>query len=222
MTGVAGATPTQDHQLSKCIRAALVVAGVVLVLTGVGLFLAPPSRSAFPPQCASGACVASVDADPTAMTLALVGIGALLAVVGLNGRVLTGLKVPGAGATMAEEQKKDAEAKAVVSADVQAVGAQLGADGDESPHAGEGEARVISIAGAELVRVDAAQVPGRVIVDLKSAVPSVNAASDLSWGARRMGQGNHPWYVQLLDGRRFKVSYGGQGKLDATVTEIQV
>lgn len=65
-----------------------------------------------------------------------------------------------AGATMAEEQKKDDEATAVVSSDVQAVGEQLGADGDEYPYAGEGEARVISIAGAELVRVDATQVPG--------------------------------------------------------------
>jgi len=122
---------------------------------------------------------------------------------------------------MAEEQKKDSEAKAVVSADVLA-GAQSAVTADESPQAGEGEARVISIGGAELVSVDAAQVPGRVIVDLKSEAPSVSAASDLSWGARRMGQGNHPWYVQLLDGRRFKVSYGGQGKPEATVTEIQV
>jgi len=65
-------------------------------------------------------------------------------------------------------------------------------------------------------------VPTRVILDLLRCWPEeLCKPSDLStfeFAARKTGRGNHPWIVKFRDTPAVRVSYGGQAKVEATVT----
>lgn len=182
------------------------------------LTLDPPTGREFAPQCAAVDCVAEVDRSPEAIVVALVGLGALLILVGVNGRKVVGLKFGGAEATL-DGAAKDAEAKAVLAAEV--AGEEPADEGTASDlEPGQGAASLIKIGDAELVRVEPGQVPARVLADMAADGFSVRSSADVAWGARRLGRGNNPWYVHLKSGRTFKVSYGGQGVTGATILEI--
>lgn len=180
----------------------------------------PPTAKRFPPQCGDASCATDIQERPEAFATAVVAAGALLLLVAVNGRKVSGIKVGGAEATLAEQKARDTAAKVLVSADLSAAEASEEHDRDASPEPGAGDARILSIQGRSVVRVDPDQVPVRVLTELASSDAPVRSSADVEWGARQSGQGNHPWFVQLRSGEAYKVSYGGQGKQDPTVTRI--
>lgn len=210
------------HLFSTEARWFLGIFGMLLALAGIALTIDPPNVREFAPQCAKASCVAEVEEPSDVTPPALIGAGAVLVLVAVNGRRLSGLKIAGAEATMAEEKVKDEQAKAAVMADLATTGGASPSDasGTDETSPGEGDARVLSIAGRDLVRVAPEQVPIRVLTDLTKHGAPIKSSADIAWGARQGGQGNHPWFVQTRGGRVFKVSYGGQGKEDATVSEV--
>ena len=208
-----------DSALSKPARWVLGLLGILLAGLAVYLTIDPPTVREFAPQCASTDCIAEVDQPAEVTAVALAGMGALLVLVGVNGRKVIGLKFGGAEATL-DGAAKDAQAKALLAADVGGEPAVEGAAPAEL-EPGEGTASVLTIGDAELVRVDPSQVPARVLTDLAGGGARVRSSSDIDWGARRLGQGNNPWYVHLKSGQTYKVSYGGQGLTGATVSPVE-
>jgi len=68
-------------------------------------------------------------------------------------------------------------------------------------------------------------VPARVISDAianwpdDAGVAPANVA-EFVVAIRRFGRGNHPWFVEFKNRRPVKVSYGGRGKDESTVTAV--
>ena len=205
-------------------RWGLALVGVGLLVMAVLLFLNPTEVRAFPPQCAEPSCVTVVEESNSTTSLVLAAGGVLLLVLGINGRQIVGLKLGGAEATMSDAQKDDA-AKRAVATDSRSPDTEAEQDATEddqlSPAPGEGTASVLQAGDVELVRVEPAQVPAVVIADLIGSGVPVKSSSDLAWGARAIGKGNHPWYVQLRSGVTYKVAYGGRGKAGPSVSEVQ-
>lgn len=212
-----GPDTANNHLLTVYARWFLGIVGLLATAVGVFLLWQPPIRNAFPPQCANAECVAPVHADMAVPATALITGGLLLLVLGVNGRVLLSFKFGGAEAGLADAQK-DADVKAVLGKVVEEPDiAAMDAAEDQGPPLQEGRARVVRIGEAELLRVNPGQIPGRVLAALP---PPLSTASDISWAARRTGRGNHPWYVKSKSERVFRISFGGQGKTEPTVTEL--
>jgi hypothetical protein len=208
----------QDYELSTASRVVAGIIGSVLIVAAIGLYLKPPQLEQFPPQCGSGDCIAEVQEQSELLTIALVGIGSLLVLVGINGRVVRGVKFGGAEATLAAEQAKDEAVKAIVAADTDLAKPSDGQD--TTPPPGEGDARLLIVAGRDLVRVEPAQVPIRVLTDLAASGVQVTSSADIAWGARELGQEGAPWYVQLRSGRAFRISYAHRGHDQVEVVEM--
>jgi hypothetical protein len=154
----------------------------------------------------------------------LVGIGAALLLIGANGRHILGFNIAGSGATLADDAK-DAEVKAAVEADTAVTAAETPEGTPPIGDAltpGEGTATLLTVGDAELVRVDAAQVPSRVLIDLASSGIPVRSSADIDWGARRVDYGSsYSWYVKLRNGDVFKISYEDYGSTNPSVSRIR-
>lgn len=79
------------------------------------------------------------------------------------------------------------------------------------------------VAGDESIAVyELKQVPLTVIIDAMQNWPEEDSAPvDLSlfeFATRKVGKGNHPWTLKFAGKNAVLVSYGGQGKREATVT----
>jgi hypothetical protein len=222
----------------------LVVVGALAVLAGAALWGRPGTRQQFAPQCppavvpgtgvvAAKDCVASVDADGSALVITLISVGVFLVVLAANGRRLTSLRVglvEASSETAAAKAKKTLEGK----------GGELDATEEEKK-----SLQVIDVAKtvAETQPVASAvaqvtvdnkdldvfslpDVPTRVVADLllwlQQAGRHLPPSLDVEFIARRTGrQGNHPWLIKfrgLPD--TFRVSYGGQGKTGPTISVV--
>jgi hypothetical protein len=228
----------------------VVVALLALVLFAAAgcVWIAPPQRSVFAPQCpevrvtdatatsrlSADACVGKVTADVGILTAALVALGLGFALVAVNGRRLLWLKVPGGlEASFADVEKK---AESVLRGRLdggepaRAAEAHLGAaaapapapapSGTEPVAAPRG---VVRVDGKDLSVFALEDVPVKVMRDLLKEVRDEDLPKlmDVEFAARESGQGNHPWFVKFRDrGTVFRVAYGGQGKPNATVTLV--
>jgi hypothetical protein len=215
-----GAADASQHVLSTRSRILSGLAGLGIAGAGIALYVDPPDVERFPPQCGEAACVTSVEEPSEIVTTGMLATGALLFLVAVNGRVVLGLKFGGAEATMAEERVKDEAARAAVVADLALDDNSALNEPDTAPAPGEGDARLITVAGRDLVRVDPAQVPIQVLMDMGAHGAPVSSSADIAWGARQVGQGNQPWYVQLRSGRVFKISYDESGSHGVSVVEL--
>jgi hypothetical protein len=63
-----------------------------------------------------------------------------------------------------------------------------------------------------------ADIPTKVLADLVEArSDSIGSLRDVAYGFRRIGQGNHAWFVKTKSGTTLQVSYGGRAKTGATI-----
>jgi hypothetical protein len=74
-------------------RAGLAGLGALLVVIGIALWLAPPQRDVFAPAASSADQHGKVDVPSETVTGVLAGIGALLILIGANGRKLASVKI---------------------------------------------------------------------------------------------------------------------------------
>lgn len=213
-------------------RTGAIVAAAAFLALAVWLLIAPPKVEKFAPQCASKDCVASVSNVPDGVVLALTGIGALLVVMSVGGIRFSKFSVPGITAETAVEQAaKDLKMLTPDTiSDPEGGSAATGNNQpapEEPPAGAPAEARptpigTVSVGGQPVSVIAPEAVPSKVLTDLFSAkAPSGRSASDVTYAARAEGQGNHPWLVKLNgDDQLWKVSYGGQGKQEATVVPL--
>jgi len=85
--------------------------------------------------------------------------------------------------------------------------------------------RTVDVDGRTLAYVEADDLPVRVVhavlgeILLNHANEVPDRLSDIEYGARSTGRGNHPWFVKFRRRERiWKVAFGGQGKTTPTVT----
>lgn len=206
----------------------------LLCLVGAGILLyRPPMAKQFPPQCASGECAAVMPTVPMAVIVALLGVAALFIVVALNGKRLLSVKVAGVEAQMAGAS--ESAKRALAGKDVEDTkGAGAGKPADTAPEGttpASQPAQTITIGNIEYELFSLEDVPTRVMKDALEGIakPAPNGAGDVPPGtlgrlefiARKSGRGNHPWLLKFRDlDQTWKVSYGGQGKGEATVAPL--
>lgn len=95
-----------------------------------------------------------------------------------------------------------------------------------SPEA-PGDSRTVDVNGRTLAYVEADDLPARVVYAVLHDIYSndedgfPDRLSDIEYGARSTGRGNHPWFVKFRRRERIgKVAFGGQGKTTPTVSWV--
>gem|GEM_PF-5626086 len=74
--------------------------------------------------------------------------------------------------------------------------------------------------GYEYQVFEAQDVPLEVLAAVSRAEPDlVDAVADVDYAFRRTGKGNHTWFLKAKSGETLSVSFGGQGKVAATVNK---
>lgn len=170
-------------------------------------------------------------ADPqTAVVVSLLAGAAVLFLFAANGRRVLSAKfgeneVTLDGGPRPDDVREDlrdvaAEATAVDSSSVKTEAGES----QISPAPPQGS-RTVDVDGRTLAYVEADDLPARVVYAVLCKIDSdhqnefPDRLSDIEYGARSTGRGNHPWFVKFR--RRegiWKVAFGGQGKTTPTVT----
>jgi hypothetical protein len=94
-------------------------------------------------------------------------------------------------------------------------------DDKESPEPSESPISYTDQADGRYAVYDLEALPASVIGDALANWPDENKPDDLGsfeFATRKTGKGNHPWTVKFKGKKAITVSYGGQGKTEATVT----
>ena len=213
-------TSSKEAALTKAERWIAGVSGLLSVAAAALLFYCPPMTKQFPPQCAAPTCLTEVPASPMPLVVGLMVAGILLVLFALNGRRLSSLKVAGVEAEMpgaAEAAKRNLEKTAPQPED----------EGEGEPPPGttptSRPSETITVRGIEYEIYALDDVPIRVIKDALAGIEALPAGtlSRIDFIARRSGRGNHPWLMKFRDqDETWKISYGGQGKEDATVKAL--
>lgn len=76
-------------------RASCAALGLGLLVVALVLWFAPPKQSRFAPQSTGKSGIAKVDAPSETISVALLGFGVVLLIIGANGRKIATLKVGG-------------------------------------------------------------------------------------------------------------------------------
>jgi len=191
-----------------------------------GMWFYPGSRTV----ASAGGCT-NVSAEPTSVVLALIGIAVLLAILGLNGRRLANVKLPGGiEATALAEEKKAITAAVLANPSLLNETEQAPVTGssaqDSDPSTTDSlPSETVKVGGVELGVYRLDDVPTTVVRDLLSTVVKEHRLPEhfaLDFVARKLAKGNprnSMWLVKFRqDTKIWKVSYGGRGKSGPTVT----
>jgi hypothetical protein len=210
-----------DREMNRILRVCLVVAGLALAGASARLYWCPPTRDTFAPQCAGAGCHGVVAANPDAYAGTLAVLGVLLFVVGLNGRRLTGIQLPGVAANMAQKAglvaatlgKKTPGPRGVAPAPTTGAAPLGKADG------------FVEVDGTVLGIYSEEAVPGQV---LAGAVAKILAAGKVSascgplqFAACAVGTPDPVWFVKFADQPvAWRVEHDPSGTNQVKVTEL--
>jgi len=106
------AKPEDDIRLGDWWRGALSILGIALIAVGLLGWVYPPKHDQFAPQAKDKSGLANAPATSETLSSLLVGVGAVLLIIGANGRKLASIKVGDEEVTWATETAKKAGAKA--------------------------------------------------------------------------------------------------------------
>ena len=151
-----------------------------------------------------------VDAEPTTYCVALLAMGAVLLIVAANGLRVARLSRDGLEFPVpSEDQVLDDALHAKAPDEVLTL---------PPPAAVAAPGATFTQNDDEYQVFEPEDIPAKVIEDLMRAPqPVIKSLSDVAYGFRRIGQGNHAWFVTTRGGVTQQVSYGGRGKSDASV-----
>lgn len=202
--------PARRRDLHWAWRALLAFTGILLCLLSLALFSNPPIRKDWQAVGTLNQALNQAQGDPTTFCIALLGVGVLALLVAANGRKL--LEVSSGGA------KFDGPSADQVADDVERSQSITAQEDTREPVAAAGPERTFERDGFEYQVFSADSVPLRVIADVVQAKPdAVKTIDDIAYAFRRTGKGNHAWFIRTERGLTLQVSYGGQGKSEATV-----
>lgn len=218
-----GAIDERSHEnLSRGQRWTLGVAALLLLAAGAALpfigFSAETVERDAEDRVVS-TTVSRVDHDQLA--LAALAAGLLLGLVAVNGRKLGKLSVGPLGAEVTAAVAAKTFSKSNKEPQDVEVESALPTEAQQPPV--EPPKTQVTIAGDKADVYGLADVPIRVMKDLleqwPESIPRPADYSEFEFAARRPGKGNNSWVIKFKDAPAFAVSYGGQGKKQATVAK---
>jgi hypothetical protein len=209
--------------LSKYERAWSGVLGLVFAVSA-GLLLFWPPQRVVKELDGGGATIGSTvaDADVVAATTVLLIVGMAFLAIAVNGLRLARFS---AGGLTAEAMNATERAKEFYShADEDVESLQIDGSQPEGvatlTHAPSG---TVASSQGELSIYELRDVPMHVIRDALRSWPDGHqlpgSVAEFEFASRKKGKGNHPWALKFKNTPPIVVSYGGQGKTDATVQE---
>ena len=207
--------------LPNCVRWVSFSIGLALLLLSLCAVANPPFYETIERDTADGSVKTSyTTADlSTPFTVTFI-TAALLVLYALNGRAITRIS---AGDFSAESGSSIDNANNFF--DKPSDGSEyinVNADGD-APQPTEPSEGVVSTIEGEVAVYDLLDVPAKVIRDAFSKWPDDEPLPDdlqsFEFATRKTGKGNHPWTLKFRGKKPIVVSYGGQGKTGATVTD---
>jgi hypothetical protein len=201
------------------------VTGVMIIAAGILSYISPAKYKQFIPQCTTKDCVEEISSDPTTTALALFTLGSLFILLALNGRRLSNFKLPGGfeANTIAIEAESAKEALQDKSSVIRETAEAIQSDPPEELKKTIPTTN-IKIDGDEFGVFSLENTPTRLIMDILNDLKIKNNLPErlsIDFIARKIGKGNHPWFLKLKsDDMIFKISYGGQGKIAPTITTL--
>ena len=194
-------------------RIALVLFGIASMLLSVALYDSPPLRVTATGVGTPGESRQTAPADPTTYSVALLTLGGLCLLLGVNGRKISRLSSGGVD--------MDGPTDEQVADDAKHAGVDVKKDEAPPPAAVARPESTFTKDGEEYQVYEPEDIPTTVIEDLRGAdKPPIKSLGDVSYGFRRIGQGNHAWFVKTKRGTTLQVSYGGRGKDSETVKQV--
>lgn len=213
---------TEVRWLTTIERRLIALVAIVSISIGVAFF-SISARDVTEERDGNGALIKTVDAPRSSPELAALfsTAGIVLLFWSLNGLRLTRFGLGTLSVDMAPSEQKAAEEYAKSSQAPQAVTLPKEAPVESEPAAAPTGAVVVGNEAEAVYPLDA--VPRFVFEDLFASWPGQYPKppnfSAFEFALRRKGSGNHPWIVKFRDLPALRLSYGGQGKTSATVSE---
>lgn len=221
MTGQLGGP---DSNLSKSERRWLILLGVAFFLAA-GWSMLWPLNGITSELDGSGTVIRSTQGprDYGQAPLLYGAVGLLMVYLGINGVRMTRVSIGTVSASSDEPGKRAEEY-----AKSRQPSTKVEVDAPDQPAEAETEPTRTS---DQLVVIDSEEetvyslnaVPLRVLGDLLANWPTDHAKprdfSAFEFATRKTGRGNHPWLFKFRDLPGIRVSYGGQGKTEATVEQ---
>lgn len=196
------------HRLHTAWRAALTVLGLSLLVLSVAIYSSPPDRVWCDVRAAVLTFKVTSATDSTTYCIALLATGTLFFVLASNGLSITRVSRDGLEMSLPGEDEVFTQAEHASDA----------MESDLEPPVSQrlpGSTFVRD--GAEFQVFEADALPSKLVSDLlKATPPRIASVDDIAYGFRRIGRGNHAWFVTTRSGITHQVTYGGRGKTDAT------
>lgn len=198
------------------------VSGVLIVLAFIVLYC-PPSRSTVETN-QNGTVIKTLEEmqDPTMPFLALFLGGLTVLAFTLNG--LRFSKVSAGGVTAESAKAGKAAQEFYETPKEERAEEEVTVPDKDSPEPSESPISTTEQVDGRYAVYLLEAVPASVIGDALANWPDANKPDDLSsfeFATRKTGKGNHPWTIKFKGKKAITVSYGGQGKTDATVAATE-